>query len=109
MAQTQTTVSVITDPAVLARLQALTDNIAFFLTRKAMHEYRRQDFTNRTTLGKVSFWFQIDPNDGSTVLCYDKHPSEWDIDLILKNISDLEHIFYVSEGLVVVDTRFGQF
>jgi hypothetical protein len=105
---TQAQISVITDPAVLARLQDLSDHIAVFLARKAMVEYRRQDLTNPTLLGEVKFWFQIDPNNGSTVLCYDKHPTEWNIDAILKNITDLEHIFYVQEGVVFWDGR-GEF
>src|SRR3982751_355107 len=103
--QSQAQVSVITDEAVLKKLNAMTDHISLFLARKAMVEYRRQDLSNRTILGGVNFWFQIDPNNGSTILCYDKHPSEWDIDLILKNINDLEHIFYVQEGLVFYDAR----
>lgn len=60
---------------------------------------------NRTMLGKINFWFQIDPNNGSTILCYDKHPREWNVDAIVKEINDLEHIFYTSEGLVFVDVR----
>lgn len=103
--QTQAQISVITDPQVLARLQDLSDHIALFLARKAMFEMRRQDLHNRTMLGKVNFWFQIDPNNGSTVLCYDQHPTTWDIDAILKSITDLEHTFYVAEGLVL-DVRF---
>jgi hypothetical protein len=57
--------------------------------------------TNPTLLGGVKFWFQLDPRSGSTVLCYDKHPTTWDIDAILKEITDLEHIFYVQEGNVI--------
>lgn len=102
---TQAQISVITDPAVLAQLQDLSDYIAVFLARKAMVEYRRQDLSNPTLLDTVKFWFQIDPNNGSTVLCYDKHPSTWDVDAILKAITDLEHIFYVQEGVVFWDGR----
>lgn len=70
-----------------------------------MVEYRRQDLTNPTMLAGVKFWFQIDPNNGSTILCYDKHPTEWDIDGILKAITDLEHIFYQNEGVIFWDGR----
>ena len=107
MSKAQAQISVITDPEVLSKLQNLSDHIAVFLARKAMVEYRRQDLTNPTLLGGVKFWFQIDPNNGSTVLCYDKHPADWDIDAILKNITDLEHIFYVQEGVVFWDGRGG--
>lgn len=94
-------VAVISEPELLAKLQGLSDHIAVFLSRKAMVEYRRQDLTNPTTLASVKFWFQIDPNSGSTILCYDKHPTEWNIDAILKEINDMEHIFYVQEGNMI--------
>lgn len=106
--QVQAKVSVITDPQILAKLNALTDHISLFLVRKGQVEQKRQDMSNRTTLGKVEFWFQIDPRSNSIILCYSKHPTEWDIDAILKEINDLEHIFYVQEGVVYLDTtRFG--
>ena len=98
---TQAQVAVISDPAILTKLQAISDHITVFLCRKAMVEYRRQDLSNPTMLGKVKFWFQIDPRSGSTILCYDKHPTEWDIDAILKEITDMEHIFYVQEGNII--------
>lgn len=98
-------ISVITDPEVLAKLQDLSDYISVFLCRKAMVEYRRQDLTNPTLLAGVKFWFQIDPSNLSTILCYDKHPTEWNIDTILKEINDLEHIFYVQEGILYWDGR----
>ena len=98
---TQAQVAIITDPVILAKLQALSDYIAVFLSRKAMLEYRRQDLSNPTTLAEVQFWFQIDPRSGSTILCYDKHPTEWNIDAIMKAINDLEHIFYVQEGNII--------
>lgn len=98
---TQAQVAVITDPAILAKLQAITDHITVFLCRKAMVEYRRQDLSNPTLLDKVKFWFQIDPRSGATILCYDKHPTEWDIDAILQEITDMEHIFYVQEGNII--------
>lgn len=89
----------------LERLQGLSDHITLFLCRKAMMEYRRQDLQNPTLLSNVKFWFQIDPNDGTTMLCYDKHPTEWNIDAILKDITDMEHLFYVQEGVVFWDSR----
>ena len=98
---TQAQVSVITHPVVLSKLQAISDHIAIFLSRKAMVEYRREDLTNPTLLDGVKFWFQIDPNNGSTILCYDKHPQDWNVDNILKEINDLEHIFYVQEGNII--------
>lgn len=98
---TQAQVSVITEPEILSKLQALSDHIAFFLSRKAMVEYRKQDIKNPTLLAGIKFWFQIDPNNGSTILCYDKHPTEWDVDKIMKEISELEHIFYVQEGNII--------
>lgn len=94
---TQAQVSVISDAETLSKLQAISDHIALFLCRKAMVEYRRQDLTNPTLLDKVKFWFQIDPRNGSTILCYDSHPSTWNIDAILKAITDLEHIFYTQD------------
>lgn len=97
----QAQVSVITDDAMLAKLEAITDHITTFLCRKAMVEYRRQDLSNRTMLDKVNFWFQIDPRSGSTILCYDKHPTEWDVNAIIQAITDLEHIFYVQEGNII--------
>ena len=105
---TQARVSVIMDEATLSKLQGMTDHISVFLVRKGQLEQRRQDLKNPTTLGKVKFWFQIDHNSGgSIILCYDKHPKDWDIDLILKEINDLEHIFYVSEGFQYLDaTRY---
>lgn len=105
--QTQAQVSVITDETTLQKLQNLSEHIALFLVRKGQVEQRRQDLQNRTILGGVNFWFQIDPNNGAIILCYDKHPTEWDIDLILKNINDLEHIFYVQEGVAYYDGRTG--
>jgi hypothetical protein len=62
-----------------------------------MLEYRRQDLTNPTTLAGVKFWFQIDNAALSTILCYDKHPSLWDVDAIVKAIEDMEHMFYTQE------------
>lgn len=98
---TQAQVAVISDPEILSKLQDISDQIALFLSRKAMVEYRRQDLSNPTTLAEVKFWFQIDPRSGSTILCYDKHPTEWDVNGILKEINDLEHIFYVQEGNII--------
>lgn len=98
---TQAQVAVISDPEILARLQDISDHIALFLSRKAMVEYRRQDLSNPTLLAGVKFWFQIDPNSGYTILCYDNHPTEWKVDQILKEINDLEHIFYVQEGNII--------
>lgn len=95
---TQAQVSVISDPEMLAKLQGITDHITLFLCRKAMVEYRRQDLTNPTLLDKVKFWFQIDPRSGDTILCYDAHPTAWNIDAILKAITDMEHIFHVQES-----------
>jgi hypothetical protein len=102
---TRAQVSIITDPEMLGRLQGLSDHITLFLCRKAMMEYRRQDLQNPTLLSNVKFWFQIDPNDGTTMLCYDKHPTEWNIDAILKDITDMEHLFYAQEGVVFWDSR----
>lgn len=103
----QAHISVITDAETLQKLQNLSDHIALFLVRKGQMEQRRQDLTNRTILGGVNFWFQIDDKNGSIILCYDKHPKDWKVDEIMRNINDLEHMFYVQEGMVFVDTRIG--
>lgn len=103
--QSQAQISVITDEETLSKLQNLSDHVSLFLVRKGMLEHRRQDLLNRTILGGINFWFQIDGSNGSIILCYDKHPSEWNVDEILKNINDLEHIFYVQEGVAFYDGR----
>lgn len=96
-------VSVITDEAILAKLNPMTDHISVFLVRKGQLEQRRQDVRNPTILGGVKFWFQIDDRSGSIILCYDKQPVEWDIDAILKDINDQEHMFYVQAGFQYLD------
>ena len=103
--QAQAQISVITDEALLKQVQDLSDYVAVFLARKAMVEHRKQDITNPTTLGGVKFWFQIDPRSGSTILCYDKHPTAWNVNNINTAINDMEHIFYQQEGLIFWDGR----
>jgi hypothetical protein len=98
---TQAQITVIQEEEILAKLQGLSDHIATFLCRKGMLEKIRQDLHNPTVLGGVKFWFQIDPRSHSTILCYDKHPTGWNIDKILKDINDLEHIFYEQESGII--------
>lgn len=93
-------ISVISDEKLLKQIHSLSEYISTFLCRKATHEQMKQDLTNPTLLGGVKFWFQIDPRTTGIVLCYDKHPSEWNVKAIMDAIRDMEHIFFVQEGVI---------
>lgn len=93
-------ISIISDDVLLKKIDGLVEYITTFLCRKSSHERLRQDLTNPTLLGGTKFWFQIDPKTTGIVLCYDKHPSEWNINGIMDDIRDMEHIFFVEEGVI---------
>ena len=60
------------------------------LCKKAIHERRRQDANNKTNLGGVNFFFNIDENEKQTYLCWDVKPDEWDESKIIEDMRNYE-------------------
>lgn len=73
-------------------IQEISKAIAIALTAKSQREVRVHDHRNKTFLGSVLFWLQVRESDNQLILCYDKHPSQWDMDAIKESLEGLERI-----------------
>lgn len=83
-------------------LSIFQQEIAKTLIDKAAAEQIVHDQNHRTILGGTSFWLHLTP-DGGLMLCYDKHPSEWNVEAIKDTMDTFEqmrlnelgvHLFY---------------
>lgn len=86
------------------RVSHITRTVNDFLSKKAMLEKKKQDETNKSTLGGVNFFYKFNKRDDgwveSVVLCWDVHPKDWDEELILNDIKmkiiDIEKQLYIN-------------
>lgn len=81
-----------------AQFQELSEKIAECLMSKARRELKVQDERNRTFFGTTKFWFQL-RDDGQLILCYDAHPSKWDVDAIKDSIEVYEMQMLIERGV----------
>jgi hypothetical protein len=85
----------------LRQVRYYTDLIVSFLSQKALYEGRKQDFTNRTKLADVEFWFQLDNATGNVILAYSKHPTEWDYEKMMRDMDEQESVFHLDQSGVL--------
>lgn len=69
----------------------LSQAIATCLVAKAGAEQMIHDQNYRTPLGSTQFWLHLNP-DGQIMLCYDRHPNEWDVQAIKDTIDSYERL-----------------
>jgi hypothetical protein len=77
----------------------LLDRIKSLRCKKCIYESKPQDEKNKTGLGNVNFWFQIekgtaDPSNGlggNLFLIFDKAPQEWNEEQLIIDIESWEY------------------
>lgn len=84
----------------LKELNAWTEKIFEYILEKSSFENRRHDQNYPTFLGNASFWLQLDPNTGETLLCYNTHPKNWNIQQIYADLENGLRRIYDAQGLL---------
>lgn len=71
-------------------IQSLLTQIMQFLMTKAIHESRKQDKYNPTTIGGITFHIEYNDITKETRLSFDKHPNLWNVSNIISEMQNRE-------------------
>ena len=74
----------------VSEIEPLLAKVMQFLMTKALHESRKQDKYNPTTLGNVRFHVEYNDITKQTKLVFDKHPKSWKESDIMFDMNNME-------------------
>lgn len=76
----------------------IKNDIMAFIKLKNMITNTKTDIHSPVILGGIRFWFSIKTDDNSIFFNYDKHPKDWDIESIKRDLYQISHEYYLKTG-----------